>query len=71
MIDPLLSRHHAVRGALGRRRDREGHRRLEGRIAVRGGEHLRQPERIAARHPAVSGGIQKFSIVRLSIGHLD
>ena len=34
--------------------DREGDRRLEGRIAVRGGEHLRRPERIAARHPPLS-----------------
>ena len=41
--------------ALDRRRDRDGDRRLQGRIAVRRRQHLRRPERIAARHPPLSG----------------
>ncbi len=44
-LDPLLSRHHAVHHPLGRRRDREGDGDHQGRVPVRGGEHLRRPER--------------------------
>src|SRR3546814_5702696 len=52
-LDPLLSRDHAARRPLDRRRDRKGDRRLQGRILVCGRQHLRRAKRIAARHPAL------------------
>ena len=42
-LDPLLSRHHAARHQMGRRRDPAGDRHHPRRIAGRGGQHLRRP----------------------------